>query len=283
MHTNLPRHARLVRALTDMSYSQLFGLWASVVVVAAVSYNLLTYVGGGIHAPYPLADIEDPLARLWNALYFSVITATSTGYGDIVPLGYSKGLAATQSILSGCVFALFVAKLISHRQDIALRHIHNFAFEEVFHNIQEELAALRRSFTRIAAQARAGEPLEKEDWGLLAMSLEQGQSVVSDIPDLYDAEEELYVLDARREHLVQRSVQRTLGRINELLDALSAAGVEWHDQTDFVAQLHMFSDIVQSTTVIWRQKSPHNVLEPFEDILDLKENILGHLKESMQR
>ena len=43
-------------------------------------------------------------------MYFSVITATSVGYGDIVPVGIAKLLASIQSILTIFISAIFVTK-----------------------------------------------------------------------------------------------------------------------------------------------------------------------------
>lgn len=62
------------------------------------------------HAPTHLTEME-LWPRLLNSFYFSVMTATTTGYGDIVPLGISKLVASLESITAFLVFGIFLAKL----------------------------------------------------------------------------------------------------------------------------------------------------------------------------
>ncbi len=43
-----------------------------------------------------------------NSLYFSVVTFTTLGYGDILPIGITKLFAAIEAILGGFILAIFV-------------------------------------------------------------------------------------------------------------------------------------------------------------------------------
>src|SRR6185369_2995032 len=96
-----------------MSYGVLLLSWLGATVFFAFIYFLLSYFPG--NGP----DVGvGALERFLNALYFSVITATSTGYGDIVPLGFSRLFAALQSMSSLILLALFVAKFSSRRQEV---------------------------------------------------------------------------------------------------------------------------------------------------------------------
>jgi len=49
------------------------------------------------------------ITSFWGALYFSVITFTTLGYGDIRPTaGLPSGLAAAEAVLGGIMMALTV-------------------------------------------------------------------------------------------------------------------------------------------------------------------------------
>jgi len=47
-----------------------------------------------------------------NSLYFSVVTFTTLGYGDITPFGISKLFASIEALLGGFILALFVVVFV---------------------------------------------------------------------------------------------------------------------------------------------------------------------------
>ena len=71
---------------------------AVVVLVYACVYNSLTLVGPGgeIHGSF------------FESLYFSTVTFTTLGYGDLRPHGWARAVAASEAILGAFVMALFI-------------------------------------------------------------------------------------------------------------------------------------------------------------------------------
>jgi hypothetical protein len=59
-----------------------------------------------------------------DALYFSVVSLSSLGYGDIRPLGFSRFLAGAEVIIGLSFFGIMVAKISSVRQDYILRRMY---------------------------------------------------------------------------------------------------------------------------------------------------------------
>ena len=116
----MPTHKKsarlpLLEAITSASYPQLFTLWITLNIVFALLYFLIsTY--SDLHGLTDLFEIEQR-TRLFNSLYFSFITATTTGYGDILPMGFSKVLACVQAIVAFLIFAIFISRLSTHNQD----------------------------------------------------------------------------------------------------------------------------------------------------------------------
>ena len=45
----------------------------------------------------------------WESVYFSVVTFTTLGYGDIQPLGVTRLFAALEALIGYFIFGLFVA------------------------------------------------------------------------------------------------------------------------------------------------------------------------------
>jgi len=82
-----------------------------VVFLVAVIYDLLTPYGNGLGR-----DLRAlPGVTLWDALYFSVVTVSSLGYGDMHPIGFSR-LVASIEVLFGLAFmGIVIAKVTSRR------------------------------------------------------------------------------------------------------------------------------------------------------------------------
>ncbi|WP_372771540.1 ion channel [Pseudoalteromonas sp.] len=60
----------------------------------------------------PAHSLKDNMMALGNSLYFSVVTFTTLGYGDITPLGYSRLIAAVEAFCGSFSLALFVVVFV---------------------------------------------------------------------------------------------------------------------------------------------------------------------------
>jgi hypothetical protein len=134
--------ARLVDALADRSVGSLFRLWIEIVLLCGVAYWSFgwldrtsltmsgTPVGTGVHG-------------LFAAVYFSAVTATSVGYGDIIPMGAARVLAIVESAAGLILFGCVVSKFVSRRQEALIREIHYVAFEDRLGRVRTNLLLVR--------------------------------------------------------------------------------------------------------------------------------------------
>jgi len=58
------------------------------------------------------SSFQENTFDLLNSLYFSVVTFTTLGYGDILPIGISKLFAGIEALLGGFILALFVVVFV---------------------------------------------------------------------------------------------------------------------------------------------------------------------------
>ena len=58
------------------------------------------------------ASLGDNLSALLNSVYFSVVTFTTLGYGDITPVGFSRLIAAIEAFCGSFSLALFVVVFV---------------------------------------------------------------------------------------------------------------------------------------------------------------------------
>lgn len=270
-------HQRLAERITAMPYATLFALWFVLAAVFAMAYALLA-VFAPAHAPQQLVGLQ-PLPLFGNSLYYSIITSTTTGYGDIVPMGFSKALSSVQALVGFFLLAILVTKLVGQQQDLAVRQMHKLTYEDVFHNTREGLFVIRKDFDRFIAKLEQRDTLSAEDWEDLAIAFKQGQTLLLEIPEFYSPEEVgLYTIDERREQLLQEAVHRTLHRINQLIDELSVAGIDWAGQKAAMAELTTLLHVTQQVTALWLSRSPYAKEESFAMILRLRERAAHRMK-----
>ncbi len=121
-----------------LSTLQLFLLWISMIAACGLGFWIGAVVGehGLIEAGKPVGS---DLAGLASALYFSFVTATSVGYGDIVPVGAARAIAIAEAITALLIFGAVVAKFVSHRQDQLVEDIYRVTFDDRLDRVQSNL------------------------------------------------------------------------------------------------------------------------------------------------
>jgi rhodanese-related sulfurtransferase len=132
------------------STTRLFGAWLAMVVLSGCVYWLAALVGisslieGG-------APIGAGLRGFLTAIYFSFVTTSSVGYGDVLPVGPARVLAIFQAVAGLLIFGAVVAKFVSRRQDELVRQIHRTTFEDRLNRVQTNLHLCLSDFLAIAA------------------------------------------------------------------------------------------------------------------------------------
>jgi hypothetical protein len=85
--------------------------FALVALGCAVIYYFLTPYGQGLGRDLkPLTSVT-----LFDALYFSVVTISSLGYGDLSPIGFSRAIAGLEVLFGLSFMGILIAKITSRR------------------------------------------------------------------------------------------------------------------------------------------------------------------------
>jgi len=144
--------SRFIDALAERSVGALFWLWLEIVLGCGVAYWLMAWAFPGFALIGTNgAPVASGLRGVLPALYFSAVTATSIGYGDIVPAGAARVLAVCEGIAGLILFGCVVSKFVSRRQEELIGQIHRIAFEDRLGRVRTNLLLVR---TELQATAR---------------------------------------------------------------------------------------------------------------------------------
>jgi hypothetical protein len=149
-HTGANWLLRFVDALADRTVGELFGVWMQIVMLCGVMYWLIDWLPG-----QTLVTNGAPVGTngwgFLSALYFSAVTATSVGYGDIVPAGAARLLAIAESVAGLIIFGCVISKFVSRRQEQLIGEIHRIAFEDRLGRVRTNLHLVRTELLAAAA------------------------------------------------------------------------------------------------------------------------------------
>jgi hypothetical protein len=106
--------ARAVFAIGRVSYHRIVGAILVYLSVAMVFAALYTIIGLLVPHAFSGMSFEDSPALASNVIYFSFVTLTSTGYGDVFPLHpVARSLCNLETILGQLYPATLLARLVS--------------------------------------------------------------------------------------------------------------------------------------------------------------------------
>lgn len=78
-----------------------------------VNFAILIFAFAWVHHQIGLMDLSGPAPRatrdFGDAVYFSVVTSTTLGYGDFIPMGPGRPVAALQALLGYCILGILVS------------------------------------------------------------------------------------------------------------------------------------------------------------------------------
>jgi hypothetical protein len=90
----------------------------------------------------------EPIHNLLDAIYFSFVTILTTGYGDITANGFIRVLTAVEGLLGWILFGIIVYRVVSVKEDLILKEIHNLSNDQYLSRIRNFLFISNTNLTR---------------------------------------------------------------------------------------------------------------------------------------
>ena len=98
------------KVILERSYGELILLFCFVIIIFGIAYAFLPSDDGIVPNSSKLF-----WSKVFQGIYFSIVTITSLGYGDIYPTGISRILAGIEVILGLSLIGIIIAKFTSER------------------------------------------------------------------------------------------------------------------------------------------------------------------------
>lgn len=143
---------KVIRFVDRLSVGWLILIACGSLLFFATVYSILERFNEGPVAVPTGTPISFP-----NAVYFSVVTFTSLGYGDIVPVGVSKAVACGEVAIGLAFFGIFIAKLSSTKQNYHLAQLYARDAQERLNEYAAILETHRKSCQDVLAVVKKGD------------------------------------------------------------------------------------------------------------------------------
>jgi Ion channel len=146
----------LLDIIERFSTGQLFVIWLGIMLLCGGIYWLADFSHSHGLIERGGSYVDASLAGLLTAIYFSFVTATSVGYGDVLPLGWVRMVAIAEAVTGLLIFGAVVAKFVSRRQEELVREIHRITFEDRLDRVQTNLHLVLSELQTIRAICAEG-------------------------------------------------------------------------------------------------------------------------------
>jgi hypothetical protein len=164
-------------------------------------------------------------------VYFSFITATTLGYGDIAPTGaISKLFAALEVVVGLIIWGLVISKLIGVKQERILEEVYDISYEEVIDRLRSGLYLFRSDVNRIMGKIESEtiKPREVKDLWVIFSGLDANLANIKNFVMPTKSERYYYKkIDIFRLELLLNSIQLSLNKMLELIKSMKAYNLDW--------------------------------------------------------
>ena len=217
--------------LDKVSFGKIFFFWIVMTLNFGLAYFLLTLTPENA-LTYHGQTLNPDMVGIENSVYYSFITVTTTGYGDVSPQGISKLLAVLEVLFGVIIQGLVVSKLVSFKQEAILEEIYNINYEEAFTNYRRSLSLFRTDLVGFMEKVETGSAKQRDikDLWITFSSLDQTLTNIKGLA--IPTKESIYnkKLDTPKLELILNSLKLSIHKITELLRVMKKHNVSWREE-----------------------------------------------------
>ncbi len=211
--------------IDSISFFRILLIWIAVNTAFGIFYFLFA----NSHSFLQVTQTGSAISTLQEAIYYSFITATATGFGDIVPVGFFRLLATIEAVTGLLVLAVITSKLISLKQNTILEEVYELTFSEKVNRLRASLLYFRQNLHNLIHKAD-DDSLTKRDISHLHTLFYSFQGTLQDMVDLVQRQKKHDVIkriDDINASLLMNSIIQTFQRIIELIQSMEQKNISW--------------------------------------------------------
>jgi hypothetical protein len=276
-----PKLGQITSILDRLSFFHILVLWAGILIF----FGLIYYFGQVPGSSLIYSVSRQKVTGIFDSIYFSFITATSTGFGDIIPLGYFKLLSIFEVIFGLVLLAIVTSKLVSIKQDVIMNEIYDISFNEKINRIRSSLLLFRQNLSRVINNIENNTFRHREisDLYNYISTFEDSLNEISRILIRNDGNSFTKVLDPMSSGLLFHSINQSFEKLFELIALMDNNKIEWKRKITLTlierciaTDNELFETLHKSKSIPekdFTDLSLHNkkILEPFKSCLESKE------------
>ncbi len=209
---------RFTNWIDNIRVFHIFFLWISLVLFFGLFYYFFSGNLGILYSPI----LKQPITNIFDAIYFSFITATSTGFGDIVPQGFFAILAIFEVTLGLLLLALVTSKLVATKQNHILGEIYEISFHEKIGRLRSNLLLFRQQVSRLITHVES-KIYKKREITDVYVHFDSFVTTLSDIKSIIGNQKKHTFsksIDIVDLELLLNSILQSFMRVSELLSLL---------------------------------------------------------------
>jgi len=146
--------------LANLSFWKIFLIWFGIIILFSIIYSLLD-----TNNSYLFNTLNNSKTNQFSdGLYFSLVSATTTGYGDIVPIGFFKFISTLELITGLLILALVTSKLVSMKQETIMEDLYEISFNDKINSLRSSLLLFRQKINKFRYMIEDNE-FRKRDLG----------------------------------------------------------------------------------------------------------------------
>ncbi len=215
-----------LRIWTDkVSYFHILLIWVVVIVLFGYIYFYLQ--NGNSFLFYNIKGTT--INNIRDAVYFSFVAATTTGFGDILPNGWFKLIAIVEVVFGLMLLAIVTSKLVSIKQDVILGELYELSFDERINRLRSSLLLFRQNLERMINKIE-GKIISKRELNNLCIYLSSMEDTLNEVLALIrrpSTNHFIKNIDPVDTELIFNSILSSFNKLYELLTIMEEHKIEW--------------------------------------------------------